>query len=251
MKFNEQYTVESYIINFLTQSLGYEYVKPDEFSKFRGFESEFLISSHLLEAIKKINNIDDDESMNVLREVKKIDSNERFLNLYRNGVNLKDPKTGKMRDYLVIDLDTVDNNRFVVTNQFYFEGNLENIRPDMLIFLNGVPIADIEAKSPTASTSVSYENAIGQIKRYERVAMKLYWPNCFNVATDGLKTVYATTYAPEQYFLQWKDEKLEKKLDGQLEMTLTSLLEKKRLLDIVKNFIVFEQTKYGRVKKIG
>src|SRR3989344_2841742 len=252
MKFNEQYTVEKHIIKFLSQNLGYEYITPEKFALLRELENEYLINSHLAEAIKRINNITDDtEVQSVIREIKKIDTNEGFLSLLRNGVNLKNPETGKMRDYMVVDYDILDNNRFVVTNQFYFEGNLENIRPDILVFLNGIPVVDIEAKSPTASTNVSYEDAIGQIIRYQRVAMKLFWPNCFNVATDGLKTVYATTFAPEQYFLQWKDEDLEKKLDGQLEMTLTSLLEKERLLDIVKNFIVFEQTKDGRVKKIA
>jgi type I restriction enzyme R subunit len=252
MKFNEQYTVEKHVIKFLSKNLGYEYIEPDEFASLRSLESEYLIVSHLTEAIKRINNITDEtEVQSVIREIKKIDTNNDFLDKLRNGINLKDPETGKSRDYAIIDNENVENNHFVVTNQFYFEGNLENIRPDILVFLNGIPVVDIEAKSPTASTSVNYENAIGQIIRYQRVAMKLFWPNCFNVATDGLKTVYATTYAPEQYFLQWKDEELEKKLDGQLEMTLTSLLEKERLLDIVKNFIVFEQTKDGRVKKIA
>lgn len=252
MKFNEQYTVEKHVIKFLSQNLGYEYITPEDFSGLRELEIEFLIPSHLAESIKRINNISDDtEVQSVVREVKKIDTNEGFLKILRDGVNLKDPATGKMRDYLLVDYDNLDNNRFVVTSQFYFEGSLENIRPDIMVFLNGIPVVDIEAKSPTASTSVSYENAIGQIIRYQRVAMKLFWPNCFNIATDGLKTVYATTYAPEQYFLQWRDDELEKKLDGQLEMTLTSLLEKERLLDVIKNFIVFEQTKNGRVKKIA
>ncbi|PIP33183.1 hypothetical protein COV53_01405 [Candidatus Gottesmanbacteria bacterium CG11_big_fil_rev_8_21_14_0_20_37_11] len=252
MKFNEQYTVEKHIIKFLSQTLGYEYIEPDRFAGLRSLESEYLIVSYLAEAIRRINNITDEtEVQSVIREIKKIDTNEGFLKLLRDGVNLKDSLTGKMRDYMVVDYDDLDNNRYVITNQFYFEGNLENIRPDILVFLNGIPIVDIEAKSPTASISVSYENAIGQIKRYERVAMKLFWPNCFNIATDGLKTIYTTTYAPEQYFLQWKDKELEKKLDGQLEMTLTSLLTKERLLDIVKNFIIFEQTKDGRIKKIA
>ncbi len=251
MKFNEAYTVEKHVIKFLSQNLGYEYIEPDEFAGLRSLESEYLIAPHLAEAIKRINNITDDaEAQNVVREIKKIDTNEGFLQLLRDGINLKDSSTGKMRDYMVVDYDNLENNRFVVTNQFYFEGNLENIRPDILVFLNGIPVVDIEAKSPTTSTSVSYENAIGQIKRYERVAMKFFWPNCFNIATDGLKTVYATTYAPEQYFLQWKAEELEKKFDGQLEISLISLLTKERLLDIIKNFIVFEQTNDGKIKKI-
>ncbi|MCL4354168.1 HsdR family type I site-specific deoxyribonuclease [Patescibacteria group bacterium] len=252
MKFNEQYTVEKHIIKFLSQHLGYEYIDSDEFAKLRSFENEYLIISHLREAIKKINKLTDEtEIQNVIREIKKIDSNEGFLNLLINGVNIKDSATGKMRDYLVVDYDNQENNHFVVTNQFYFEGNLENIRPDILVFLNGISVVDIEAKSPTASTTVSYENAVSQIKRYERVAIKLFWPNCFNIATDGLKTVYGATYVPDQYFFQWKNDDFQKKLGGQLEMTLSSLLTKNNLLDIIKNFIVFEQTKDGRIKKIA
>jgi len=251
MKFNEQYTVENHIIKHISETLDFEYIKPEEFAKLREFENEYLIIPQLLESIKRINDLtDDDEGQSVIREIKKIDTNEEFLSLLRNGVNLKDPKTGKMRDYKVVDYDNFNNNHFVVTNQFYFEGNLENIRPDIMIFLNGIPVVDIEAKSPTASETVDYTKAIGQIKRYERNAIKLFWPNCFNIATDGLKTVYGATYAPTQYFLQWKEE-FAKNDDRDLEVTLDALLSKKNLLDIISNFIVFEKEKEQKVKKIA
>jgi type I restriction enzyme, R subunit len=251
MKFNEQFTVENHIVEFLKDILGYEFIKPGEFSKLREFENEYIISSHLLEAVKKINGIDEDEARSVVREVKKLDNNQAFLELMRNGINLKDPRTGKKRDYFVVDFDNRDNNRFVVTNQFYFEGNSENIRPDIMIFLNGLPVVDIEAKSPTAATSVDYSKAVGQIKRYERNAFKLFWPNCFNIATDGLKTVYGATYAPAQYFLEWRGEYTAKQTDGELEITLSALLAKENLLDVIQNFIVFEREKEQIVKKIA
>lgn len=251
MKFNEQYTVENHIIKFLKERLGYEYIPPQEFAKLREFETEYLITPLLLDAIKKINHVGDDEALSVAREVKKLDSNEAFLQVLRYGVNLKDPETGKMRDYALVDFDTPENNRFVLTNQFYFEGNSENIRPDVLVFLNGLPIVDIEAKSPTAASNVDYSKAVGQLKRYERNAFKLFWPNCFNIATDGLQTVYGATYAPAQYFLHWKDEELEKIEDGELEMTLVALLEKTHLLDVVQNFIIFEKEKEQTIKKIA
>lgn len=252
MKFNEQYTVENHVIKFLQEKLGYEYIKPQEFSKLREFENEYIVVPLLLEAVKRVNGITDDvEASTVVREIKKIDNNEEFLNAIRNGINLKDSQTGKMRDYFVVDFDNLENNQFVITNQFYFEGNLENIRPDILVFLNGLPIVDIEAKSPTAASNVNYSNAVGQLKRYERNAFKLFWPNCFNVATDGLKTVYGTTYAPAQYFLQWRDERQEKKQDDELEMTLVALLAKERLLDIIRNFIIFEKEKEQTTKKIA
>ncbi len=251
MKFNEQYTVENHIIKFLQEKLGFKYIPPQDFSKLREFENEFIITSHLLEAIKKINDIEEDEALSVVREIKKIDNNQDFLNAFRNGINLKDPKTGKMRDYKVVDFTNSENNRFIVTNQFYFEGNSENIRPDIMAFLNGLPIVDIEAKSPTAASNVNYSNAVGQIKRYEKNAYKLFWPNCFNIATDGLQTVYGATYASPQYFLRWRDDELEKEAGGELEMTLVALLEKNRLLDIIKNFILFEKEKEQIVKKIA
>ncbi|HMR55575.1 MAG TPA: type I restriction endonuclease, partial [Candidatus Doudnabacteria bacterium] len=250
MKFNELYTIEKHIIKFIQEKLGYEFIPAEEFSKLRAFENEHLITSHLLESVKKINTADETVALSVVREVKKLDTNEAFLLAIRDGVNLKDPTTGKNRDYKIVDFDNPENNRFVVTSQFYFEGTTENIRPDVMIFLNGLPISDIEAKSPTASNSVSFENAIDQIKRYEKVASRLFLPNCFNIATDGLRTVYGATYSPKQYFLTWREDPhaKEKMFDEELDSTLYFLLAKEQLLDVIKNFIVFEKKKESRIE---
>ncbi len=253
MKFNEQYTVEYHIIKFIRERLGYEYMPAEDFAKLRSFENEYLIVPHLLAAVQKINGVDEMVAQSVVREVKKLDTNEAFLLAIRNGINLKNPSTGTFRDYKIVDFDNPDNNHFVVTNQFYFEGVTENIRPDVLVFVNGLPISDIEAKSPTASSSVNFENAIDQIKRYERVAPKLFLPNAFNIATDGLKTVYGATYSPKQYFLTWREDPHGSKtlFEDELEATLFYLFDKQHLLDILKNFIVFEKKKDGVTKKIA
>ncbi|MEI6528281.1 MAG: HsdR family type I site-specific deoxyribonuclease [bacterium] len=253
MKFNEQHTIENHVIKFIADNLGYKYIRADEFSKLRIFENEYIISPHLLEAVKRINNSTDDIAQSVVREVKKLDTNESFLFVLRNGINIKDPASGQFKDYKIIDFDNIDNNQFIVTNQFYFEGVTENIRPDVMIFINGLPICDIEAKSPTASSSVNFENAIDQIKRYEKVAPKLFLPNCFNISTDGLKTVYGATYSPKQYFLTWREDLHggNKKYDEELDLTLHYLLDKTQVLDIIKNFIVFEKKKDSYTKKIA
>jgi len=252
MKFNEQHTIEHHIIKFIREKLGYEYIPAEEFSKLRTFETEYVITPHLLEAVMRINGVDETVAQNVVREVKKLDTNEAFLLAIRNGINLKDSNTGSFRDYKIVDFDVPENNHFVVTNQFYFEGVTENIRTDVLVFLNGLPISDIEAKSPTASSSVSFENAIDQIKRYEKAAPKLFLPNCFSIATDGLKTVYGATYSPKQYYLTWKeDSRGEKLFEEELDATLYYLFVKDRLLDFIKNFIVFEKKKEGITKKVA
>lgn len=252
MKFNEQVTVENYTIKFIKDKLGFEYIRPEEFAKLRDLETEYIITPLLERAISALNpTVNESDIKNVIREVRKIDNNEAFLKALRDGINFKNSTTGKKHDYKLLDFNTPENNQFVVTNQFYFEGDTENIRPDIMIFVNGLPLVDIEAKSPTASEGVSFENGIDQLKRYEKVARKLFIPNCFNVASDGLKTVYGATGAPKQYFLQWRDEDVEKELGGELEMTLFSLLSKENFLDIVQNFILFEKEKEKLVKKIA
>lgn len=252
MKFNEQHTVENYIIKFLEEKLEFEYVKPEVFSTYRDLETEYIVKPLLERAVGALNEgITETEIKSVVREVNKIDTNEGFLKAMREGVNLKNPETQQMQDYKLVDFDNPEKNHFVVTNQFYFEGDTENIRPDILVFLNGLPIVDIEAKSPTASEGVTFENGIDQLKRYEKVAKKLFLPNCFNIATDGLKTVYGATGAPKQYFLQWKDKELAEKMGGELEMSLYALLGKEQLLDIIQNFILFEKEKEQKIKKIA
>ena len=114
MKFNEQYTIEYHVIKFIREKLGYEYIPAEEFSKLRSFETEYLITPHLLEAVMKINDVDESVAQSVVREVKKLDTNEAFLLAVRNGINLKDPNTGTFRDYKIVDFSVPENNRFVV-----------------------------------------------------------------------------------------------------------------------------------------
>jgi len=262
MKFNENATIEQHIIKFLKNNLGYRYIKPEDFAKLRNQENEVLIEPLLVESIKKINQLSDETIIQtIIRELKKADTNQHFLEFLRNGVELKNQETQKTEKYKILDFENPQNNDFVATNQFYFAGDLENIRPDIMIFVNGIPLVDIEAKSPTANQTTDYTEAIGQIKRYERVAPKLFIPNLFSVATDGLQTVYGATYSPEQYFLKWRDDDLLKKYDGDptnkdssegyLEVALDSLLNSTNLLDIIANFIVYEQTQNGTIKKIA
>ena len=109
MKFNELYTIEKHIIKFIQEKLDYEFIPAEEFSKLRTFENEFIITSHLLESVQKINSVDENLAQSVVREIKKLDTNEAFLFAMRNGVNLKDPATGKNRDFHIVDL-LIDNN---------------------------------------------------------------------------------------------------------------------------------------------
>ena len=110
MKFNEQATVENYIIKYLENKLGYEYIKPKEFSKLREFENEYIITSHLEQALERINNIKDKTIIqSIVREVKKLDTNEEFLDCLRYGINLVDSKTRKSVNYKLVDWEELEN----------------------------------------------------------------------------------------------------------------------------------------------
>jgi type I restriction enzyme R subunit len=262
MKFNEAATIENHVIDFLVKELGYSFIGPGKFGELRGREDAVLVESMLAAAIRDINGVDDEAVVAaVVREVKKADNSRDFLELLRGGVWLKDAATQKTVRYDLIDFVDLKKNQFVVTNQLYFAGEIENIRPDIMLYLNGIPVVDIEAKSPVASTAVSYTEALGQFRRYARVAGKLFVPNAFGVATDGLQTVYGAVGAPDQYFAKWRDDDLLVKYggdpknsdssEGHLEMTLDALLRPVNLLDLIANFIVYEQTENGLVKKIA
>ena len=96
-------------------------------------ESEYIITSLLERAVIKLNkDISDSEVKNVIHEVKRLII-MKVLKVLRDGINIKNSATGRMHDYKLLDFDNGDNNQFVVTNQFYFEGDTENIRPDILI----------------------------------------------------------------------------------------------------------------------
>jgi hypothetical protein len=132
MKFNEKYTVENHIIKYLKDKLGYRFLSKEEFSKLREYENEFIIKPLFLEAVKKINNIDDEKAESIFREVKKLDTNEDFLIAMRDGVNLIDSETKKHINYQIVDWTRLDsrfrgndkaagdNNDFVITTQLYF-----------------------------------------------------------------------------------------------------------------------------------
>ena len=250
MKFNEKYTVEKPIIDFLVNELGFEYSSRDDFSSFRDSNKEYIVTHLFKKALIALNPNIGEYADSVIQKVRDIHTNKEFLPVLREGVAIPNLETGQTETYRLLDFETPENNHFVVTNQFYFEGSMENIRPDIVVFVNGFPLVVIEAKSPVVAHDVSFENGINQINRYEKYARNLFIPNAFNIATDGITTVYGATGASKQDFWHWKSES-RKEGDDDMRLTLRALLEKGNLLDIVRNFILFEDTAGGAVKKIA
>uniref|UniRef100_A0A7C2PKE6 Type I restriction enzyme endonuclease subunit n=1 Tax=candidate division WOR-3 bacterium TaxID=2052148 RepID=A0A7C2PKE6_UNCW3 len=246
--YTEKGTVEDFFIQELP-SLGWRYVAPEEMKLRRkeNFE-EPLVIEDLKSAVKKVNtNIEfTDEDLDfiivTLRTIPaNVDGIKRFLDIFRNGLLVPLKKERKEKVIKLVDLQNVENNDFVVTRQFRLEGSKGNIRADIILLVNGIPLVLIECKSPTAE-EVSWLDAYRQIKGYEEKAPELFKYVQLSIATDGEKTFYfPNAYNPEgeDFLNQWKDPypyTKEQLKTNKLKTTIYGLLSKQNLLDIIENF---------------
>lgn len=257
MLYTEKGTVENFIIQEL-QKLGWKYVKPEEM-KLRRKDNfkEPLVMEDLRNALKIVNpevKFSDDDLEFIAVSLGAIASNiegiRTFLDMFRNGLVVPIQKEGKERVIKLFDLKNIENNEFVVTNQFEVEGPKpeESIRADIVLLVNGIPLVLIECKNPTEER-VDWTDAYRQIKRYEDQAPALFKYVQLSIATDGMKTYYFPNGFNEEgkdFLSIWKDPypfKKEEFKDDILKITIYGLLSKANLLDLIQNFTFIRKEK--------
>ena len=165
-----------------------------------------------------------------------------------------------------LDFDRPDRNEWIVTRQYRVLGSKKHVIPDVVAFVNGLPLAIIECKSPTIGDAWKAE-AVKQLRRYQEAdttwkdqgAPKLFEAAQVLVGTCGERAVYGTVGTPARFFLEWKQpyplsvkqlgDKLGRKPSPQ-DILLYGLLEPRNLLDIVRNFVVFEVEGGRTVRKL-
>jgi type I restriction enzyme R subunit len=179
-----------------------------------------------------------------------IDNNRWFHGLLTDGVPVeyKDAATGEMRGgrARLIDFDNPANNDFLVVRQLTVAGaNGKTIRPDLLLYVNGLPLVVIELKDPT-STAADLNVAIDQFERYKTVAHDLFVPNLLLVASDGLLTRVGSITSGQQRFTPWRPAE-----GGQptLEALIRELLNPTALLDYLRSCVTFEEDERGNIAK--
>jgi type I restriction enzyme R subunit len=248
MLYTEKGTVEDFIVQEL-QKLGWKYVKPEEMKLIRkeNYE-EPLVLENLRKALPAINRgveFTDADLDFVIISLRTIPSNiegiRTFLDRFRNGLVVPIQKEGKERVIKLVDLESVESNEFIVTSQFKLEGSRGSIRADIVLLVNGIPLALIECKNPTEER-VDWTDAYKQIKRYEEQAPELFKYVQFSIATDGMKTLYfpnGFNGEGKDFLSVWKDPypfKREDFKDDILKITIHGLLSKPNLLDLIENF---------------
>lgn len=180
------------------------------------------------------------------------DMNAVFHKYLIEGIPVNYRVNGELRTYTVklIDFANPEKNEFHVVNQ-YTVIEYKNKRPDVLIFVNGIPLVLFELKNIT-NEDATIENAYKQVKNYQMDIPSLFYYNAFNVISDGLDTRMGTITSDLTRYMVWKSENGEKPEEGGLNyfsVLLNGVFPKARLLDLIRNFIVFQNSK-GKTTKI-
>ena len=246
MVYTEYKSVEKPIIEWL-QELGWEYIPSHDLS--RDYEGPFDIPT-LTDAIRRLNigivrtEEDIERVINKLRRFSNdIAGNRDFFDWIKGEGSLVLRQGEKAQTIRLIDYDNIENNRFVVTNQYRFTG-YEHVRLDIVLMVNGIPLVALEAKAPTREL-VDYREAIKQLLRYHRDAPQLFKYLAFVCATDGINFKY--DWINDKKYFEWRMEGF----TDPLEASIRGIFKRGLFLDLISNFIVFEKEGEEIRKKIA
>jgi type I restriction enzyme R subunit len=253
----EQVIIQEFI------ELGYQYINgtdisPDGSMPEREY-NEVVLKNRLQEAIAKLNpTVPYEAQEEALRKVLRSDSPDLFQNNYQfhkyltEGVDVEYRKADRIAGDKVwlIDYENPSNNEFLVINQFtVIEGNT-NKRPDVILFVNGLPLVVIELKN-AADENADVSAAFNQLQTYKQTIPSLFQYNALLIASDGWDALYGSLTSPKQFFVPWKS------IDGQLvadenipqmEVMAKGMLNKTVLPDLIRHFTIFHQNKEQTIK---
>jgi len=248
--------IELFAIELL-EKLGFEYIyapsiAPDSETPMRESFEDVILKEKLQNALAAINpTLDYDlieyavKQCQRLRSTELLTDNELFHKMLTEGVKVKVQKDGVTRGEIVklIDFDDVSRNNFVVSNQLTIVENGINKRPDLILFVNGLPLVVAELKNPV-DENATIKSAYNQIQTYKSVIPSLFAYNAFCIISDGLEAKAGTISAGLTRFMSWKssDGRSEaSKLISRMETLVHGMLNPTTLLDLIRNFIVYEK----------
>src|SRR5699024_444411 len=172
-----------------------------------------------------------------------VQRNKQFTDWLQNGMEISYMELGEEKTSIVylIDYEDIDNNSFVVTNQWTVTGKDQNRRPDIVVFVNGFPLVVVELKS-ASSESADISSAYRQIRNYQKDIEELFVYNAFNIISDHTYSKAGTISSNEEWYKEWKtiDGSYEDTRFAAYDVLFKGILEKNRLLDLIQNFIMFE-----------
>ena len=229
----------------LFKNMGYEYAYGPDIP--RDFKSP-LYDTVLLDSLHRLNkNLPEDAIADALYKLKNFENgslvqkNAVFMDYLQNGVPVRFLQKGEERSAIcyLVDYKNPDNNSFIAANQWTFIEN-SNKRPDVILFLNGLPVVLVELKSPSREETDASE-AYSQLRNYMQEIPSMFIYNAICVMSDQFTSKAGTITSGEDRFMEWKtkDGSYENTQYAQFDTFFEGMFDKARLLDIIKNFICF------------
>ena len=245
LNFFREEDYEKSLIELFQNDLEYEYVYGPDIE--RDFYSPFY-EDLLIESLYRINHgATNDAIQDALFKLKNFENGELvqknaiFMDYLQNGIPVRYFVDGEERSSIVylVDYKNTENNSFVVANQWTFIEN-SNKRPDLILFLNGLPIVLMELKSPSREETDASE-AYRQLRNYMQEIPSMFIYNAICVMSDQLISKAGTITSGKDRFMEWKtkDGNYENTQYAQFDTFFEGIFQKERLLDIIKNFICF------------
>ncbi|WP_295673527.1 type I restriction endonuclease subunit R [uncultured Mucilaginibacter sp.] len=256
--------IEIWVIEVL-QSKRFTYIKPEQMdpdhtTELRSGFADVVIESHLLDALLRINpNIAATTLQQAVKEVLRtpgqgdlISGNQYFHALLTDGIDVTYLQKGEERTVKakLVDEVTPANNHWYVTHQVTIIENGQHKRPDIILYLNGLPIIVIELKN-ASDHNATIDKAYQQLQTYHRAIPSLFYYNCFEIISDGLEAKMGTITSDISRFMAWKTadgKTLASNRTSELSVMMDGLLIPAVLTDLILNFIVFEKTKAEDLK---
>ncbi|WP_270646761.1 type I restriction endonuclease subunit R [Paeniclostridium hominis] len=254
LKFDEE-TLELATLEIL-EGLGYEHIKGPDISPGgeypeRESYSDVILQDRVKNALFRINrNLPQEALDEAYRQIIAFNSpsleenNKHFHNLMVNGIDVSFKENGEDRTKkaYILDFENIENNDFIAVNQFTVIEE-ENKRPDIVIFVNGIPLVVVELKS-ASDENVGIDEAYNQIQTYKKTIPSLFNYNAFCVLSDGINAKVGTLTSNIERYMNWRTvdgENIAPLEYPQYEVLFNGMFIKERLLDIIRSFILFQE----------
>lgn len=254
LKFDEE-TLELATLEIL-EGLGYEHIKGPDISPGgeypeRDSYSDVILQDRVKNALFRINrNLPQEALDEAYRQIIAFNSpsleenNKHFHNLMVNGIDVsfKENEEDRTKKAYIMDFENIENNDFIAVNQITVIEE-ENKRPDIVIFVNGIPLVVVELKS-ASDENVGIDEAYNQIQTYKKTIPSLFNYNAFCVLSDGINAKVGTLTSNIERYMNWRTvdgENIAPLEYPQYEVLFNGMFIKDRLLDIIRSFILFQE----------
>ncbi|NLB49723.1 MAG: type I restriction endonuclease subunit R, partial [Erysipelotrichia bacterium] len=257
--------IEIIALSYL-QNLGYSYllgteISPDGEHPERQYTDVVLVN-RLRDAIDKLNpTLPQDAKEDALKKVLRTESpnaiinNEKFHRYLTDGIDVEIRTDSGIRGekVYIIDFENPINNEFLAVNQLTVIENNKNKRPDIVIFINGLPLVVVELKN-AVDENATLKSAFNQLQTYKQAIPSLFVYNSLLIISDGWDAGCGTITSDFKRFMTWRNKNSKKEVSHTelgMQVMFEGMLNKNTILDLVRNFIVFEKDKEKTLKKIA